>query len=328
MDTIRVGMINCDLHAMYYACLMADHDPIALRDDAVYRGHAAYFYFYMHYNDPARMTAPFVGGFTLSKLWDPDPNRTAAIQAIWNDNPTICDTIEQACEDVDLVFIGDCNGDGSEHLEWARPALTRGVPTFVDKPFASDIDDARQMVELARQHNAPLYSSSILYEVPQARYFRRRLREIQPVSYGTIVGGGPVLAGQVHAISLALRVFGGDIQSVLSYGDVPLGFIHVNYNERDDKPAFRVTLACEPGGGPHASMYASAYGAGGAILSEGIGDMYFPWGAARILRNIQDMVRTGRPPLSYDKLLEPVAVISAARKSHGSGSPVGYELPS
>lgn len=51
---------------------------------------------------------------------------------------------------------------GAAHLERARPFLEAGVPTFVDKPFACCSKDASAIVELARQHNATLLSSSAL----------------------------------------------------------------------------------------------------------------------------------------------------------------------
>ena len=50
MDTIRVGMVHCDLHAQYYAALMGGHDPIDLRDDPVGRGQSAFFYHHLHYS--------------------------------------------------------------------------------------------------------------------------------------------------------------------------------------------------------------------------------------------------------------------------------------
>ena len=30
-DKIRVGLIRCDLHGVYYAALMEEHDPLKLR---------------------------------------------------------------------------------------------------------------------------------------------------------------------------------------------------------------------------------------------------------------------------------------------------------
>ena len=82
MSKIRIGLINCDLHAMYYAVLIGGYDPVVLRDDPVSRGHAAYYYFYTNYGDPRKITTPPVGGFTLAKVWDEDPKLAGAISDI------------------------------------------------------------------------------------------------------------------------------------------------------------------------------------------------------------------------------------------------------
>ena len=48
MAKIRVGIIRCDLHAIYYGCLFQKHDPFLLREPELGRG--SYFYHYTQYN--------------------------------------------------------------------------------------------------------------------------------------------------------------------------------------------------------------------------------------------------------------------------------------
>lgn len=52
--------------------------------------------------------------------------------------------------------------DGASHLELARPALERGLPTYIDKPLTSNLADARRLLELSRAYGAPCYSASSL----------------------------------------------------------------------------------------------------------------------------------------------------------------------
>ncbi len=61
---------------------------------------------------------------------------------------------------IDAVFIADCDGGGGDHLELARPFLTKGIPTFVDKLFASKLADAKAIIRLANKHATPLNRSS------------------------------------------------------------------------------------------------------------------------------------------------------------------------
>src|SRR3954454_8693954 len=73
--------------------------------------------------------------------------------------------------------------DGSVHLERARPFLEAGVPTYVDKPFACSVRDAREMIALAERKGLPLFSSSSLRYAPE-------VVALQQDEYGTgrIVG--------------------------------------------------------------------------------------------------------------------------------------------
>ena len=78
-----------------------------------------------------------------------DNSAADSYDAVTDDKTAFTSGIEQVSGEVDLVFIADCNGDGSDHLQLARPGLEKGVATFVDKPMARTLADARELVELA-----------------------------------------------------------------------------------------------------------------------------------------------------------------------------------
>ena len=313
MTKIRVGLVHCDLHGMYYGVPMAKHDPIALRDDKIGRGHAAYYYFYTNYDDPAKMTVPNVSGFKIAKVWDKDPKIAALMNKIWFDKPEVCKTLEEASDDVDLVFIADCNGDGSNHLQLATPGIKKGVPTFIDKPLAYDIDDAKSIVKLSKKYNTQIMSHSILSEVPEVLYFKDRLQELGQPEFGTIKGGGTVMAGHIHAISFALRLFGGGVKYVECMGQQALAYIHLDYDGQVDRPRNGVVINCDSGGSPQCAMFASAYSKEGVIHSEPIGDLVFPYGACNILKKIKKMVTGKKLVNPYEEMFEGVAIATAAR---------------
>lgn len=320
MAKIRLGMIGCDLHGLYYGALMEPHDPLVMR--TLGRGQAAFFYLYTFYNDPQVMTVPQVRGFTIAKVWDPDRQAAEIASQIFGGRPQVCDTFEECSEDVDLVFIPDCNGDGSTHLELATPGLKKGVPTFVDKPLAHNLRDAQAIVALARQHGAPVMSLSMLRTVPQARYFRNRLQEIEPVGFGSIKGAGGTLAGSIHTISLAQHVFGPGVEAVDCMGPSELAYLHLDYGGRPGRPVAGVMLNCDSGPTYHCSLYVSAYSEKGAIHSGQIGDFEFPFGAIEILKKVKKMVRTGQPQAPYEEMLECLAIADAGRLAQKTGKRV------
>jgi len=310
MDKIRTGMIRCDTHASYYAALMSEHDPLALRE----HWHVCHFYFYDNY-DPKKIIVPTVWSFEITKVWDADRGKAEKLSEVLFGKPKVCNTFEEVSDDVDLVFVADCNGDGSDHLQLATPSLEKGVPTFVDKPLAYEAEDARSIVQLAKKHNTPMTSLSILRAVPHATRFRNRFAEIFGPEFGIVKGWGYAMAGQIHLISLAHHLFGAGVESVESMGQTPLAYVHLDYGGKPDRPSAGVILCGASGGVPHCSYFASAYSKYGAIHSPPIGDFEYPHGAAKILEIIKEMVETGESKGPLDEMVEAVAIATAARLS-------------
>ena len=314
-DKIRVGLIRCDLHGVYYAALMADHDPLKLRCK---RG-GAHFYHYTFYNDPRRITVETMAGFEIVRVWDAQREQAEIFSEIFHGKPRVCDTPEQVSDGVDLVFIADCDFEGKDHLELARPGLEKGVATFVDKPFAYTVTDVKQMLTLGREHGAPVMSLSILRSLPQAGLFARRMDEIGGARFGAIQGGGTHLAGLIHTVSLAQHIFGDGVERVQRMTSRNNAAIHLDYGDRDDRPAQGVVINTQAGTVPHCAMYASAFGPRGRIHSPHFDDYIFPFGAAENLRKIRAMVRAGETRAPEAQMIENVAVAEASRISHERG---------
>lgn len=327
MREIRVGLIRCDTHGAYFAALMDRHDPMLLRSPQPpnqpylhsWQVGGAYFYHYTQYNNPTRMTAEFVDGFRIVKMWDEDRDVAEMLSGVFLGKPEVCDTFDQASDDVDLVFIADCNGDGADHLALATPGLEKGVATFIDKPLAFTVEDATALVRLAARHHAPLYSMSIPGALPHAIQFRNRLSEVGPLESGMVTGGGTHIAGHIHAIVLALAVFGGGVRRVFSTGPNPLDIIHLDYGGAPNRPTTGVTIKCNVGGVYHCAFHCVASGTQGAVLSPSFNDFVFPLGAAEILRRVQEMVRSGTVHDDFSLMIEGVAIAEAARQAHATG---------
>lgn len=66
---------------------------------------------------------------------------------------------------IDAVLVESV--DGSVHLERAMPFLEKGIPTYVDKPFACSLADARALFQYANEKHIPLMSSSSLRYAPE-----------------------------------------------------------------------------------------------------------------------------------------------------------------
>src|SRR3989338_3216205 len=116
-EPIRVGLIRCDTHGMWFGAQMDQHDPLLLRQPMPvnpknrysWQNAGVHYFFYTHYCNPWRITAPHVNGFRIVRAWDEDRKSAEAFSRVFHGRPEVCDSFEDVSDDVDLVFIADCN---------------------------------------------------------------------------------------------------------------------------------------------------------------------------------------------------------------------------
>ena len=99
----------------------------------------------------------------------------------------IVDSIETLLSKVDVVLLESV--DGRPHLAQVTPVLKAGKRVFIDKPLAASVDDARRIVQLAKETRTPFFSTS------SARYHPdlQRLRDNPGVGKVTQVQANYVL---------------------------------------------------------------------------------------------------------------------------------------
>ena len=330
MRRIKVGLIRVDTHSYYYGALMQKADPLLLRD----HDSASHYYFYGSFKGragPETIVVPTVHAFNIAKVWDKDRDKAERFSETFYGAPQVCSSFAEVSDGVDLVFIANCYEpfSGSDHLELAAPGIRKGVPTFVDKPLAYDVKDARKLVRTAKRHDTPITSYSMLRLIPHLTWFRQRFREIAPVEFATVKGNGCTMAGQIHLVSIAQHLFGPGVDSVVCIpgtgehspecmNEPELAHIHLSYRANPGKPAAGVVLNAISGGTWHCRIYMNAYSAGGN-MSARMGDFEFPYGAVEVLKRVKKMVHTRKPQVDYDEMVENIAVISAARVSAETG---------
>lgn len=331
---IRVGLIRCDSHALWFGPLMMKHDPLLFQRpmDPDVPNH--YFwqtgmnhrYFYAQAALPKAMTAPFIEGFEIVKLWDEHRDAAEMAARIFLDHPKVCDTFEEVSDDVDLIFLADANYDGSDHLKLATPGLKKGVATFVDKPLSNSVADAWRILALAKEHGAPVFSLSILRADPMVAALKRRLAEIAPLNLLTLSGCGAVPAGLVHGISTVQHLCGPGIRTVRTLTAPKQTIIHLDYSERagrDGCPLHGAVIHCNAGNRNGSPMSISLLGKPNDIHLRHPGNPIYPLGAAEILKMILQMVKTRSVPADLlTEALESVAVVEAARQSIQTGHAV------
>ncbi len=72
-----------------------------------------------------------------------------------------CESIAELCEKSDVIMIlAPTNPE--KHLQYAKEALKCGKRTYIDKTFAPDLETAEEIFRVAKEYNAPFFSTSAL----------------------------------------------------------------------------------------------------------------------------------------------------------------------
>ena len=333
----KIALVRCDTHAYWFGVFMEDYDikALATHDESAPERVCAHNYF-KDGNDYNKLKIKRVEGFTISKIFDrifeqgadskgepilqysTYPKRAETFQKTFKSCPTICETIEEATIDVDAAYIADANtpGDGADHLELARPFLEKSIPCFVDKPFTSTLADAKEIIRLAQENNTTVMTASILSYCDEGLQFKRRFDEIGGEGMLVVKGLGPANGAVIHGLGFVHGLFGYGVESVHCTGSHSLECIELCYP--DGRKAFVINpdfeffpITC--------TFYCSAYNKSGVIHAKPIGDPEFHTGTRRIVKLFKKMLDTGNPPVPYEQMLEPIAIMEAARISEKEG---------
>lgn len=203
---------------------------------------------------------------------------------------------------VDAVIIAD--RDGRRHAAQAIPFLRAGIPTFVDKPLATSVADADAIVLAAEKSGAPLTSFSALRWHPA-------FAGLASSDATTVVTTGPVdpaslYAGiffyGIHPVELALVVAAGDIREV-HVRRVP-GAIVGTATVGDCAVAVQLV---QPAQNPVPFHVMFCTDTAVTAVELPLGPNYLHPG----LDVFVEMVRTGKPPVSYEDLRRPVRFLAA-----------------
>ncbi|NPV07508.1 MAG: Gfo/Idh/MocA family oxidoreductase [Anaerolineae bacterium] len=222
---------------------------------------------------------------------------------------TIVDKPEDMLGMVDAVMVVWRHGD--LHAQYALPFINAGIPTWVDKPFAIKVEDAKAMIEAAERRNTPLSGGSTLKHSLDMMAFRARLsaeggRSIKPIVAGTInyyaalenEYGGIYFYGS-HLAEMTMAIFGYDARSVTAVEHKGNVAAVVKYDDYHVVMNFLEKAKSIP--------YVLVFGENGTLVHELDGTTGYQMGVANFVK----MVQNKRAPFPLDHLLQPVALLQA-----------------
>jgi predicted dehydrogenase len=165
-----------------------------------------------------------------------DANPEAAAEAAEQYDTKAFSDLGELLEQVSAVTIATPT---VTHLEMARACLSRRVPCLIEKPLAKDSHEARQIVELSREHGTLVQVGHIERFNPAVRAVGRlkmsprfiEVTRISPLTFRSI-DVGVVLDMMIHDIDIVLKLSGSKVSRVDAIGVSIIGNVEDVCNAR------------------------------------------------------------------------------------------------
>ncbi|MBR6719647.1 MAG: hypothetical protein IKL74_01910 [Clostridia bacterium] len=113
---------------------------------------------------------------------------------------TKCETIEELCEKSDcLLILAPSNPE--KHLEYAKKVLPYKKLTYIDKTFAPNLSEAKEIFGLSEKYGTPIFSTSAL------RY-GDEIKDVLAKSIITTGGGSNLPEYIIHQAEMVIKTLG------------------------------------------------------------------------------------------------------------------------
>jgi predicted dehydrogenase len=227
----------------------------------------------------------------------------------------IANSIEEMVKSVDAVMI--TARDGKFHAEFARPFIEAGIPAFIDKPFTCDMQEALELVRLAKEKGVPLVGGSSLKYADGIQELKK-IRETAGDSVKMGMMSAPLLMHNEysgfwfyasHLAEMCMEVFGWNPKSVTATENHDSVSAIVDYED--------YSITCNFVNHCYES-YTGVVFSDKAHIREVSLDNILRYECDAFV----DMLRTGKMSHSYDELIAPVSLMSAIQQSYTTGKRV------
>jgi predicted dehydrogenase len=213
--------------------------------------------------------------------------------------------------------------DGRMHKELALPWIARGVPLWIDKPFAVDSAQAEDIINAATARKSFVTGGSTCKFAPDVLSLSEQIRngglgEIRsamlnfPAALDSPYNGLHFYAS--HLVEMALTLFGYDMREIAAFEKNGGVVCLARYNKYDIVMNFQDGVW---------DSYATVLGTEKQTARKLDLSNVYSDGVCAFIK----MIKTGIAPVSYDKLLMPVKIVNAIERSiNVSVKPVLYRV--
>ncbi|MBC7330040.1 Gfo/Idh/MocA family oxidoreductase [bacterium] len=241
-------------------------------------------------------------GARVTHIWDPDRESAELIAKICGIENVVED-MEEMIGGIDGVIIAD--DTTMKHQRRAIPFLKAGLPTFVDKPLSPSIEEAEEIINLAREYKAPFMSCSALRYAKEVEEFLAKKEEIGEILTGNSICSGDLIFYGIHAMEQLYVCIGQGIKSVQNVGEEGKDIVIIT---KEDGRKFVLTVYKEISYLFQMNLYGTK---GWREVRVEDSDYFY----SNMLRAFLRMVETKEPPFPPEETLEIIKTLVLARQS-------------
>lgn len=239
----------------------------------------------------------------------------AAVTHIWTDSAEDADKVakfariphvvgrpEDVVGEVDAVMIATDDGDG--HVRRARPFVEAGLPVFIDKPLADNVEDLRTFRSWQKDGARLLSSSGLRYAAEFSQLADFPWQWITGVTCNTWRRYG------IHVLEPVYCLTGPGYLTVRAFEQSPDQFVYLRHHS-----GRQVTVAVLP-------RARAVFGSFHAYGEEGERTVRFSDTFSAFqsqMRAFVDFAASGRPPYPFEHTVEMMAILTAAEESRRQG---------
>ena len=210
---------------------------------------------------------------------------------------------------VDAVVVA--TDDGDDHVRRARPFIEAGLPLFIDKPMATNLDDLRQFVKWQREGKVLLSTSGMRY-APEMKLSDAQRMHLGDLRWITSFTCKTWERYGIHALEAVYPLLGPGFVSAQTQQQSGSDIVHLRHQGGAQITLAAIHDAYGSFGGVH------LYGTKGDLALK-LTDTYSAFRAQLVA--FIDMLRTGQPPFDFAQTIELMAIIIAgieSRKQNGA----------
>jgi predicted dehydrogenase len=217
-------------------------------------------------------------------------------------------SFEEAVEGVDGILL-EIN-DPALHLEYFQKATELGMPVFLDKPMADNLENGLKIYKIAKEKNIKTWSSSSLRFTPE---IIECASKVDKPKFSNVFGplgqaatGNSLIWYGIHSFEMLMTLMDGGAKSVFAREDSNGVVSIVNY-EGDRRGIVECNTA--------ASKY------GGRAQNNEVAENYVNAGSPYpfLISALENFFIEGTVPVPFEDTLEIQAMMEAAVKSLESG---------